>query len=88
MNIFDSDADDGLGAVGAAGLVLLLGFGAWALWQVAYERGARDVLRFGSVGCIVTMPDGKKLTEQVLRQRERITVPKEATLTGACLNPT
>jgi hypothetical protein len=88
MNFFDSDADVGLSPIGSVGLMLALGFGAYILWQMAYERGARDVLRLGNAGCVITGPDGKVLAQAELQQRERIFIPKGATLTGACLNPT
>ena len=87
MNIFDADSDDGLSPVGSIGLVVVLGFGAYVLWQFAYKRGADDVFQLERPGCVITMPGGQVLQPADLKQREHIALPKGATLTGACLNP-
>lgn len=87
MNIFDPDADDGLGPVGSLGLVLVFGLGVYLLWRVAYESGASDVFRFERAGCIVTGRDGQHLNALQLRRRSHVVIPPGATLTSDCLNP-
>lgn len=87
MNIFDSDSADGLSAAGSIGLVFALGFGAYVLWQIAYQRGAKDVFRFDNIECVVTATGGRTLTRGELQQRGKIIIPKGATVTSACLSP-
>lgn len=87
MDIFDSDSDDGLSGWGAAGIILVLGFGAYLLWQAAYQRGAADVIRLDAPGCVVKTLDGRPLTTADLTQRKHVTLPKGATVAAACLSP-
>lgn len=88
MDLFDDKSGDGLSVLGIAGLILAFGIGAYFLWETAYQRGANSVIRLDAPGCVMKTADGNLVTVAPLQNREhRSMVPKDVTLTAACVNP-
>lgn len=86
LNMFDDDSSDGLSGAGVIALILVLGFGAYFLWQQAYTRGAKSVLNLAAPGCTITAHDGKRLMASDVTLRDKTVIPKGATVSAECLN--